>query len=808
MATLLQDLRYAFRLLAKSPSFTLIAVLTLALGIGANTAIFTVVNAVLLRPLGFRDPSRVVLVAEKTSYPTVSTSYENYIDWRGQSHSFESLEATRGTAITLTGTGEPERLNARMATAPLFSLLGVNAILGRTFLAEEDRAGGAPVVILSYGLWQRHFGAARDILGKSITLDSQPYTVVGVLPGGFELLQPADVFLPFTPWAKTLPDDRNWHPGIFVIGRLKDGITREQARTEMVGITKRLEQQYPIYNTGKSADVVGLQEQLVQNVRPALLLLLGAVGAVLLIACVNVANLLLARAAARGREVAIRTSMGASRWRVTRQLITESLLLSLAGGTLGLLFAWASLGPLLKLSSTSVPAVLTVGLDRWVLFFTLVVSFVTGLVFGIVPAVRTAKLDLRETLNEGSRGSTTGPDQHRIRGVLVAAEIAMAMLLLVGAGLLLRSFSRLQEVPPGFQADHLLVADLPLSLTAYSKPQQRFEFFDRLVARAKSLPGVRSAGAASFLPVSGGGGALHFNINGRPPKSPHDYTVTGYRTVTPNYFETLGMPLAQGRFFTAADTEKAPTVVVINSAMARTYFPGENPLGKRLQLGAIPEFDVPWMEVVGVVGDVRQGLDLDPQAEMYLPYRQADQVLPVFQLSIVLRTATDPLLQAAALRSALGEIDPNQPLVRVRTMEENMAATVAQPRFRTWLIGIFAALALVLAGVGVYGVMSYTVTQRTSEIGIRVTLGAQPEDVFRIVVGEGLRLALAGVGAGILAALALTRLLRSFLYGVSAYDPLTFGGVALILTLVAVAASFFPARRATLVDPLVALRYE
>jgi len=808
MATLLQDLRYAFRLLAKSPSFTLIAVLTLALGIGANTAIFTVVNAVLLRPLGFRDPSRVVLVAEKTSYPTVSTSYENYIDWRGQSHSFESLEATRGTAITLTGTGEPERLNARMATAPLFSLLGVNAILGRTFLAEEDRAGGAPVVILSYGLWQRHFGAARDILGKSITLDSQPYTVVGVLPGGFELLQPADVFLPFTPWAKTLPDDRNWHPGIFVIGRLKDGITREQARTEMVGITKRLEQQYPIYNTGKSADVVGLQEQLVQNVRPALLLLLGAVGAVLLIACVNVANLLLARAAARGREVAIRTSMGASRWRVTRQLITESLLLSLAGGTLGLLFAWASLGPLLKLSSTSVPAVLTVGLDRWVLFFTLVVSFVTGLVFGIVPAVRTAKLDLRETLNEGSRGSTTGPGQHRIRGVLVAVEIAMAMLLLVGAGLLLRSFSRLQEVPPGFQADHLLVADLPLSLTAYSKPQQRFEFFDRLVARAKSLPGVRSAGAASFLPVSGGGGALHFNINGRPPKSPHDYTVTGYRTVTPNYFETLGMPLVQGRFFTAADTEKAPAVVVINSAMARTYFPGENPLGKRLQLGAIPESDVPWMEVLGVVGDVRQGLDLDPQAEMYLPYRQADQVLPVFQLSIVLRTATDPLLQAAALRSALGEIDPNQPLVRVRTMEENMAATVAQPRFRTWLIGIFAALALVLAGVGVYGVMSYTVTQRTSEIGIRVTLGAQPEDVFRIVVGEGLRLALAGVGAGILAALALTRLLRSFLYGVSAYDPLTFGGVALILTLVAVAASFFPARRATLVDPLVALRYE
>jgi len=569
-----------------------------------------------------------------------------------------------------------------------------------------------------------------------------------------------------------------------------------------------LEEEYPIYNTGTSADVVGLQEQLVKNVRPALFLLLGAVAAVLLIACINVANLLLARAATRGREVAIRTSMGASRWRVTRQLITESVLLSFAGGVLGLLFAWASLGPLLKLSSASVPAVFTVGLDRSVLFFTFVVSIMTGLLFGIVPALRTAKLDLRETLNEGTRGSTAGPRHHRIRGALVAAEIAMAMLLLVGAGLLMRSFSRLQDIPPGFQADHLLVADLPLSQTAYAKPEQRYEFFDRIVDRAKSLPGVRSAGATSFLPVSGGGGLLHFNISGRPPKSPHDYTATGYRTITPNYFATLGMTLEQGRFFTAADTEKAPAVVVINAAMAKTYFPGEDPLGKRLQIGATPESDVPWMEVVGVVGDVRQGLDLDPKAEMYLPYRQADQVLPVFQLSIVLRTARDPMLQAAALRSALAEIDPNQPLVKVRTMEENMAASVAQPRFRTWLIGIFAALALVLAAVGVYGVMSYTVTQRTSEIGIRITLGAQPESVFRIVVGEGLRLALAGVGVGMLAALALTRLLRSFLYGVSTYDPLTFGAVAMMLTFVAVAASYFPARRATLVDPMVALRYE
>src|SRR5271154_3234721 len=409
MGTLLNDLRYAARMMGKNPGFTLIAVITLALGIGANTAIFTVVNAVLLRPLGFHDPSRLVIVAEKSPYPTITTSYENYVDWRAQSQSFESMEGTRGATIALTGAGEPERLNSRYATAGMFPLLGVDAVVGRTFRAEEDRAGGAPVVLLSYGLWQRRFGGAADAVGKSMTLDSQPYTIVGVLPKGFELLQPADVFLPFTPWAKTLPDDRNWHLGIYVVGRLKAGVTREQARTEMVGITKRLEQQYPDYNTGISADVVGLQDRLVQNVRPALLLLLGAVSFVLLIACVNVANLLLARAASRTREIAIRTSMGASRWRIVRALLTESVLISVVGGALGLLVASASLGPLLHLAEGSVPQVFTIGLDRSVLFITLLVSVLTGLIFGTAPALRTANLDLRETLNEGSRGSTSGP---------------------------------------------------------------------------------------------------------------------------------------------------------------------------------------------------------------------------------------------------------------------------------------------------------------------------------------------------------------------------------------------------------------
>jgi putative ABC transport system permease protein len=804
----MKDVRYALRLLLKSPGFTAIAVVTLALGIGANTAIFSVVNGVLLRPLPFREPSRLVLIAERSPFPVITTSYQNFQDWHDQSQSFESIEGVRSAAITLTGAGEPERLNVQMATAGLFSMLGISAHIGRTFLPEEDKAGGTPVAVLSYGLWQRRFGGSQEILGKPIDLDSKPYTVVGVLPSGFQILQPADVFVPLHPWGKTLPDDRNWHPGIIALARLKPGVLREQAHAEMLAITKRLEQQYPDYNTGTSADVVGLQDQIVKNSRPALLLLLGAVSFVLLIACVNVANLLLARAATRGREVAIRTAMGAGRARIVRQLLTESVLLSLTGGILGILLAQAALGPLLKLAAGSVPQGATITLDPWVLAFTALVSLLTGLLFGIVPALRTARLDLRETLNEGSRGSTAGPGQHRIRGALVAMEIALALLLLVGSGLLLRSFARMQEIPPGFQPDHLFVADIPLSPTAYSKPESRYEFFDRLVDRARALPGVRSAAAASFLPVSGGGNIIHFNITGRPPKSPHEFIAAGYRTITPNYLETLGVPLLRGRLFTPADNEKAPAVVIINSTMVHTFFPNENPLGKHMQLGALPEQEIPTMEIVGVVGDVRPGAGLDPQAEMYLPYRQADLLLPVYQLSLVMRTAGDPLLQTSALRDALSQIDPNQPLVKVRTMEDNMATTVAQPRFRAWLIGIFALLALLLSAVGVYGVMSYTVTQRTSEIGVRVTMGAQPQDVFRIIVGEGLRLALIGVAVGLIAAFALTRLLQSFLFGISAYDPLTFVGVSVLLILVAVAACYFPARRATQVDPLVALRYE
>jgi putative ABC transport system permease protein len=807
METIWQDIRYAIRTLTRSPGFTLIAIFTLALGIGANTAIFTVVNAVLLRPLAFKDPSRIVLVEEKSPFPTITTSYENYVDWRDQSHSFESMQASCPTAMTLTGLGDPQLLAARYATAGFFPLLGIQPIAGRNFSHEEDTASGQPVAIISYGLWQR-LGGASNWVGKSIELSSKSYTVIGILPPRFQFLQPADVFVPFEPWARTLPDDRNWHPGIYPVARLKIGVSVEQARAEMVGITARLEKQYPDYNTGTSADVVHMQEEVVRNVRPALLVLLWAVGFILLIACANVANLQLARAASRSREIAIRSALGASRVRIIRQLLTESIVIAILGGGLGLWLANAGLSPLLRLSAGAISDVSGIRIDPWVLAFTVVASLLTGILFGLLPALRTAQPDLREALNEGGRGSTGGAASRGLRSVLVVAEIAIAMLLLVGAGLLLRSFERMESSAAGFTPDHLLVADLPLSQNAYPKSEQRFAFYDHLLENARALPGVRSVGAASFLPMSGNGSLIHFNIYGRPPKTPHDYIAAGYRTITPQYLETLNVPLLAGRMFAQTDNEKALAVVVVNASFAKQFFGSESPLGKRMQIGALPDDSVPWLEIVGVVGDMRRGLATEPQAEMYLPYKQADAVLPVFSLSIVLRTAVDPGAETSALRAALGSIDKNQPLVKVRTMEDNMTTSAAQPRFRTWLLGLFALLALLLSSIGIYGVMSYSVTQRVHEIGIRIALGAQPAQVFRLLTGEGFRLAVGGVAIGLGASLVLTRVLRSFLYEVSPLDPITYIAVAATLITVGLLASYLPARRATRVDPLIALRHD
>ncbi|MGH9711188.1 MAG: ADOP family duplicated permease, partial [Candidatus Acidiferrales bacterium] len=596
-ASLWQDIRYASRMLRKSPGFTAVAVLTLALGIGANSAIFSVVNAVLLRPLAFRDSGRLCLVSEQWPFnAALGPSYQNYVDFRDQSKSFDAIAAVRNTTFTLTGKGDPERLVAQMDTASMFPMLGVNALEGHTFLPEEDRVSAPSVVLLSYGFWQREFGGARNALGKTIVLDNQSYAIVGIMPPGFQLLQPVDVMVPLTPWAHTLPDDRNWHPGIIAIGRLKSGVNMQQAQAEMSTIAARLDKQYPIYNTGMGAKVSSLHETLVQNIRPALLVLLGAVGLVLLIACSNIANLLLARATSRQREIAIRTALGAGRGRILRQLLTESVLLALLGAAIGLVLAWAAMTPLLSLAGHSIPNVGPIGLDVPVVVFTAGIALLAGILFGLAPAWQTAKLDLRPALNESSRGSTGGAGRLHVRNVLVVTEVALALLLLVSAGLLIRSFERLQNVEPGFQSTHLLIANVPLSPQAYPKSAQRMDFFDHLIEQARALPGVVSAGAATNLPVSGGGSIIHFNITGRAPKTPNDYILVGYRPVSPDYLQTLRVPLLQGRMLTEADTEREPFVVIVNQSMAKQYFPGESALGKRVQLGALPEKDVPTME--------------------------------------------------------------------------------------------------------------------------------------------------------------------------------------------------------------------
>jgi putative ABC transport system permease protein len=809
METFRQDLRYGLRMLTRSPGFTAIAILTLALGIGANTAIFTVVNSVLLRPLPYPEPGRLVLLTEHWErFPILSVSYQNYCDWRDQSHSFELVGAARNANLTLTGAGEPDRLQGQMASASLFPLLGVKPPLGRTIEPADDRPNSAPVVMLSYGLWQRRFGGTADVLGRSITLDNNPYTVIGVLPPGFEFLQPADVMVAMEPWAKTLPDDRSWHPGIQPLARLRPGVSLDQARAEMMTIAKRLEQQYPDYDTGVGANVNFLHEQIVANSRPALLVLLAAVALVLLIACANVANLLLARATNREKEIAIRVALGASRGRVVRQLLTESVLLALAGGALAILFAFNGLGSLLRLAGSSLPRSAGIHMDMPVLAFTAGLSLLTGILFGLAPALQATRIDLREELNRAGRGAVGAAKHLHLRSVLVVSEVALAMILLVGAGLLIQSFLRLSAVTPGFQPDHILLADVPLSQTAYAKPEQRTAFFDRLLERAQALPGVRAGGATTFLPVSGIGGAIHFNIADRPPKSPHDYILAGYRAISPRYLEALGVPLLAGRMLSLQDSSQASAVVVINEAMARQFFPGESPLGKKMQLGATPGPGAPLMEIVGVVGNVRYALGSDPQAEMYVPYAQAIPELPVFTMTVALRAAGDPQSLSSALREAVREINRDQPVVKIRTMEQNMNDSVAAPRFRTLLLGALAGLALALAGIGVYGVMAYSVSQRTHEIGVRVALGAQMRDVLGLVLGHGLALALTGVAIGAAVALALSRVLASFLYGVTPTDPITYLGVAVLLTGISALACYIPARRATQVDPMTALRYE
>ena len=808
MGTLWQDIRFGLRLMAKKPGFTFIGVLALALGIGANTAIFSVVRAVLLSPLPYQHSEQLVWIWETNPGSDIKeepASMPNYNDWRTQSQSFEAMAAFGNAAMTLTGDGEPERIPASVVTASFFPTLGIHPVMGRSFTEEENGPKGARVVILGHGLWQRRFGANPKVVGQTITLSGTPYEIVGVMPQGFKdplpaQRNPAQMWIPL-PLNLELSARRS--DFLKVVAKLKPGVTIEQARAEMKTITARLEQQYPETNKGWGTIIIPLQERIIGDVRPALWVVVGVVGFLLLIACANVANLLLARSAARQQEIAVRRALGAGRFRLVRQFLTESVMLALSGGLLGTLLALWGVEFLVKLSPGNIPRLDEVRLNWQVLLFTLGVSLLTGLVFGLIPALHATNPDLTESLKEGGRSSTEGKRGARLRSALVVAEIAIALVMLVGAGLMVKSFMRLQGVDPGFKPERILAVDLSLPAAKYKEVPQQLAFWDELTGRVSRLPGVERVAAVTALPFTGGA-ILAFSVEGRPAPPPGGNTPDAeYRVVTPSYFETMGITLIRGSAFTEQHANNTPAVAVINETMARKHFPGEDPIGKRINLGN-PETS-PWRTVIGIVRDVRQkALDEEPYPQMYASYAQ----FPTRSLTLVARTSGDPATLVPAIRNELAGMDKDQPLFNVRTMEQVMSESIARQRFSMLLIAIFAGVGLVLASVGIYGVMSYTVAQRTHEIGVRMALGASARDVLKMVVRQGMMLALVGTGLGLVASFLLTRLIASLLFEVSATDPLTYVLISLLFISLALLACWIPARRATRVDPMVALRYE
>jgi putative ABC transport system permease protein len=812
METLVKDIRYAFRQLLKHPAFSLIAILALALGIGANTAIFSVVNAVLLQPLPYRAPDELVTLWGTNSLndiPKENASYPDFVDWRQQAQSFQSMAGFANTSAILTGDGtEPDRLPGGVTFGDFFTVLGVEPALGRKFLPEENEQGKNRVVILSHALWQQRFGGDPKIVGQQITVNGNPHTIVGVLPPGFHDPNPkarkaVQLWLPLV-----ITDGmRNSRRGdfLYVVARLKPGIAIAQARAEIKGIASRLEKQYPDTNTAWGVIVEPLHETLTGDIRPALLLLLGAVAFLLLIACANVANLLLARASSRQREIAIRAALGASRGRVVRQLLTENIFLSLGGGMLGLLFAVWGMHALLALSPGNIPRLETIGINQQVLWFTLGLSLFTGLVFGLMPALTASNPNLNDTLKEGGRSAAEGTGGRRLRNAMAVAEIALSLVLLVGAGLLIRSFIHLQEVKPGFNPGHLLSIDLSLPSAKYGQDQQAVQFFDQLLASVSRQPGVESATIATDLPLGGGADFLAFSVEGHL-LAPTDRTPDAEsRVISPDYFHTLQIPLRTGRLLTDRDMTGAPDVVVINDTLARKYFSGQDPLGKRVTFGDPQAKDAQWFTIVGVVGDVHgTRLNEEPYAQIYSCYRQT----PRRSFSLIVRTAAEPTTMLKTVREQIWALDRQQPLYNVRTVDQVLAQSIARPRFNMLLITILAGVALVLAAVGIYGVISYSVSQRTHEIGVRMALGATAGDVQRLVVRQGMVLAGVGLGLGLLAAFGLTRVMASLLFGVSVTDPVTYLGLALLLGVIALLACYIPARRATKVNPVVALRAE
>ncbi len=821
MLNLWQDLRYGARMLLKSPGITFVVILALALGIGANTAIFSVVNAVLLRPLPFEESDRLMFVHERSQVlDNMSISYPNFKDWREQNNVFEKIGVYNRASYNLTGVGEAERIVTAQASADLFSALRVNASLGRLFTNEEDQPGGTPVVLLSHGLWQRRFGGQESILNQPLTLNNKSYTVIGVMPETFKYPSRVEMWVP----VGQLSDQTSWqsrgnHPGLYGIARLKPGITLAAAQADMDNIAVSLEKEYPDSNMGNRVKIQPLLEVFVSDARRTLWVLFAAVAFVLLIACANIANLLLARAKARQKEMAIRAAMGAGRWRIARQLLTESVLLALIGGTLGLLVARWGLELILYVSPDAIPRWREINLDWQVLAFTMGVSLLTGILFGLMPALQAGEVDVHETLKETGRG-TSG--RHWLRGSLVVVEVATALVLLIGAGLMVRSFYRLQAVDPGFSYDHLTSFNITLPQKKYATEEQRSDFFKRLVDNIRTLPGVEATAAASGLPLGNNGWQASFVVDGRPLPPPDQTPLMEACTVTPDYFRAMKIPLLRGRYFNDQDNRSflagrdlskldegsrlvaGANAIVIDEEFARRHWPNEDAVGKRIKLGTDENSAV--LTVVGVVGRVKmEGPSQDSnRVQGYFPFAQ----LPINNMALIIRAAGDPKQLIAAAREQVKAIDPDQPIYGIRTMDEIRSESVATERLNLTLLSIFAGIALVLAIVGIYGVMSYTVTQRTHEIGIRMAIGAQPRDVFKMVIGQGMMLTLIGVALGLVGAFGLTRLMATMLFGIEPTDPGTFASITLLLTAVALVACYIPGRRATKVDPVVSLRYE
>jgi putative ABC transport system permease protein len=801
------DVRHAFRLLVKSPGFTFVAVLTLALGIGANAAIFSVVNGVLLQALPYPHANRLVFLSENSrQVPDMSISYPDLKDWERQNTVFDSLGGVRPTDFVLTGAGEPEQLQGFNVSAGFLPAFGVHPILGRLFTKAEDRPGATPVAVISYSLWQRHFGGDSNVVGRSLDLSGRSYTVIGILPASFRFPIPGDIFVPLGLKADQM-QQRGQHPGIVAVARLKPGVTLGQARAEMETIAARLAQQYPKTNTGVTAKLMTLREayySFLGGLSTALWVLLAAVGFVLLIACANVANLLLARAAGRDRELAVRMALGAGRARLVRQMLTESVLLALVGGGFGLLLGAVGTGALASMIPADLRQRVSIAIDWHVLLFLFVITVLTGVIFGLAPAWRASRTDVNESLKEGGRSGTAGVGRNRYRQALVVSEFALGLVLVVASALMIRSFYELLKVNPGFRISHVLTAEVNLPGNKYSKLAQINGFYRDVLARIQALPGVVAAGAIMPLPLSGNGWQGSFYVEGTPPPKAGEVPFSDYHMVTPGYFPAMGPPLLRGRLFTAADDHSAPPVAIVSWSFARRYLPGQDPIGKRFKFGG-PDSKQHWITIVGEVADTKQyGLGKKSKTEFYVPAAQQ----PNGDMILVARTRRDASALTSAVRDAVAAVDSQQPIFNVRTMQSYLDQNLSGQRLSAMLLGLFAALGLVLAAVGIYGVIAYMVSLRRHEIGIRMALGASRGDVLRMVLGSGARLALVGIGVGVALGLGLMRLVSSLLYGVKASDPAIYALGALVLGVVAMLACYVPARRAMKVDPATALRYE